>query len=140
MASLTQPSPANREGWGDGATETGLSHRPRTDMIRIEKLGKTFTTADDDVTALESIDIAIKEGEFVSIVGPSGCGKSTLLMCVAGLIEASAGSVTIGNRRVSGPFTDLRNRLPGIAAARLAHRPRQPHVPDRDARSRPKGL
>ena len=107
MASLTQPSPANREGWGDGATETGLSHRPRTDMIRIEKLGKTFTTADDDVTALESIDIAIKEGEFVSIVGPSGCGKSTLLMCVAGLIEASAGSVTIGNRRVSGPFTDL---------------------------------
>ena len=77
------------------------------DMIRIEKLGKTFTTADGAVTALENIDIAIKEGEFVSIVGPSGCGKSTLLMCIAGLIEASVGSVTVASRRVSGPFTEL---------------------------------
>jgi NitT/TauT family transport system ATP-binding protein len=40
-------------------------------------------------------------------VGPSGCGKSTLLMCVAGLIEASAGSITLGRTRVSGPFTHI---------------------------------
>jgi NitT/TauT family transport system ATP-binding protein len=76
-------------------------------MIRIGKLGKTFTTADGVVTALENIDVTIEAGEFVSIVGPSGCGKSTLLMCVAGLIAPSAGSVDIGNRPVSGPFTDL---------------------------------
>ena len=74
-------------------------------MIRIENLSKTFATADGVVSALENIKLAIKEGEFVSIVGPSGCGKSTLLMCVAGLIEASSGSVTVGNTRVSGPFT-----------------------------------
>ena len=76
-------------------------------MIRIENLSKTFATADGVVSALENINLAIKEGEFVSIVGPSGCGKSTLLMCVAGLIEASSGSVTVGNTRVSGPFTQL---------------------------------
>jgi NitT/TauT family transport system ATP-binding protein len=76
-------------------------------MIRIENLGKTFATADGDVTALENIDVTIADGEFVSIVGPSGCGKSTLMMCVAGLIEATAGSVTIGGTRVSGPFTQI---------------------------------
>jgi len=76
-------------------------------MIRIKNLGKTFTTADGIVIALENIDIAIEEGQFVSIVGPSGCGKSTLLMCVAGLIEASAGSVTVASTRVTGPFTQV---------------------------------
>jgi NitT/TauT family transport system ATP-binding protein len=76
-------------------------------MIRIENLGKTFATADGDIAALENIDVAIADGELVSIVGPSGCGKSTLMMCVAGLIEASTGSVTIGGTRVSGPFTQI---------------------------------
>jgi NitT/TauT family transport system ATP-binding protein len=76
-------------------------------MIRIENLGKTFGTADGEVAALENIDVAIADGEFVSIVGPSGCGKSTLMMCVAGLIEASAGSVTVNGTRVSGPFTQV---------------------------------
>ena len=75
--------------------------------IRIEKLGKTFTTADGLVPALENIDLTIDEGEFVSLVGPSGCGKSTLMMCVAGLIEASAGSVAVGMTRVCGPFTQV---------------------------------
>jgi NitT/TauT family transport system ATP-binding protein len=108
MASLIQPaSRAGGEGWSGGATENGARHQARSEMIRIEKLGKTFTTADGIVTALENIDIRIEAGEFVSIVGPSGCGKSTLLMCVAGLIAPSAGSVEIGTRPVSGPFTNL---------------------------------
>jgi NitT/TauT family transport system ATP-binding protein len=89
------------------ATENVARHRPRLDMIRIEQLSKSFATADGSVSALDNLDIAIGEGEFVSIVGPSGCGKSTLLMCIAGLIEPSHGSVTVGGRRVSGPFTDL---------------------------------
>ncbi len=76
-------------------------------MIRIENLGKTFTTADGVVPALENIEVTIEDGEFVSIVGPSGCGKSTLMMCIAGLLEASAGSVTVGSTRVSGPFTQV---------------------------------
>jgi len=79
----------------------------RTAMIRIENLGKTFTTADGAVTALESVDLAIEQGQFVSIVGPSGCGKSTLLMCLAGLIEPSKGSITVGSTRIAGPFTQV---------------------------------
>ena len=76
-------------------------------MIRIENISKTFATADGAVAALENVSLAINKGEFVSIVGPSGCGKSTLLMCVAGLIEASKGSITVGNTLVSGPFTQI---------------------------------
>jgi NitT/TauT family transport system ATP-binding protein len=92
---------------GAASTHGGGRLQPPTAMIRIENLGKTFMTADGAVIALENIDIAIEEGQFVSIVGPSGCGKSTLLMCVAGLIEASAGSVTVANTRVTGPFTQV---------------------------------
>jgi NitT/TauT family transport system ATP-binding protein len=108
MASLMEPASSGiGEVWRGSATTNVMPHQSRTEMIRIGKLGKTFTTADGVVTALENIDVTIEAGEFVSIVGPSGCGKSTLLMCVAGLIAPSAGSVDIGNRQVSGPFTDL---------------------------------
>jgi NitT/TauT family transport system ATP-binding protein len=100
-------SSGSGEVWRGSATTNVTPQQTRTEMIRIGKLGKTFTTADGVVTALENIDVTIEAGEFVSIVGPSGCGKSTLLMCVAGLIAPSAGSVDIGNRPVSGPFTDL---------------------------------
>ena len=44
---------------------------------------------------LESIDINISPGEFVSIIGPSGCGKSTLLKLVAGLEPVSSGEVCV---------------------------------------------
>jgi NitT/TauT family transport system ATP-binding protein len=57
--------------------------------------------------ALDAVDLAIHEGEFLAIVGPSGCGKSTLLRIIAGLHPASAGEVLVGDRRVAGPQTDL---------------------------------
>ena len=48
------------------------------------------------VTALQDINLTIKDGEFVSLVGPSGCGKSTLLKVVSDLMAPTRGSVTIG--------------------------------------------
>ena len=107
MESLGHPSLILEKDCRDEAADSLARRRSRPDMIRIEQLGKVFATADGSVTALDNLDIAIREGEFVSIVGPSGCGKSTLLMCVAGLIEPSHGSITVAGRRVSGPFTDL---------------------------------
>src|SRR5690606_31353707 len=59
--------------------------------------------------AIESVDLAIADGEFVVIVGPSGCGKSTLLRCVAGLETLSGGSVHIGERDVGGLEPGERN-------------------------------
>ncbi|MDR3357153.1 MAG: ABC transporter ATP-binding protein [Spirochaetaceae bacterium] len=57
-------------------------------------------------TAVENLSLAVKKGEFVTIVGPSGCGKSTFLDILAGLSEPSNGEVYIDGRRVTGPGLD----------------------------------
>ena len=49
------------------------------------------------VQALEAIDLAVGQGEFVSLIGPSGCGKSTLLRMVADVLQPSRGRVSIGD-------------------------------------------
>ena len=51
--------------------------------------------------AVESVDLAIADGEFVVLVGPSGCGKSTTLRMIAGLEELSGGTISIGDRAVN---------------------------------------
>jgi multiple sugar transport system ATP-binding protein len=50
------------------------------------------------VHAVQNVDLAISEGEFVVLLGPSGCGKSTLLKLIAGLEELTSGEVYIGGR------------------------------------------
>lgn len=48
------------------------------------------------VEVLKDINLTVEDGEFVVFVGPSGCGKSTLLRVIAGLEDATSGTVTIG--------------------------------------------
>ena len=55
----------------------------------------------DGTTAVNHLDLAIGDGEFVVLVGPSGCGKTTALRMVAGLEEISEGVMTIGDRVVN---------------------------------------
>ena len=66
--------------------------------ITLEAVGKTYAGG---VTAVHSIDLAIKDGEFLVLVGPSGCGKSTLLRMVAGLETVTDGTIAIGERVVN---------------------------------------
>lgn len=54
------------------------------------------------LTILDGVDLAIGEGEFVSIVGTSGCGKSTLLNLASGLLKPAGGSVSVFGDRLSG--------------------------------------
>ena len=75
--------------------------------IEIRGVGKTYHSARGSLRALEPLDLAIAEQQFVSLVGPSGCGKSTLLMIVAGLLAPSEGEVRIQSARVAGPYTNL---------------------------------
>jgi NitT/TauT family transport system ATP-binding protein len=56
--------------------------------------------------ALEAVDLEIRRGEFLALVGPSGCGKSSFMDIVAGLTSASAGSVLIDGKPVTGPGLD----------------------------------
>ena len=56
--------------------------------------------------ALEPIDLAVADNDFISILGPSGCGKSTLLRIVAGLEAPSTGRVLVDGRAVASPGPD----------------------------------
>ena len=61
-----------------------------------------------DLQVIKGIDLFIEDGEFVVFVGPSGCGKSTLLRIIAGLEDASGGSVTINDTDVTGKLPSER--------------------------------
>jgi multiple sugar transport system ATP-binding protein len=61
------------------------------------------------VTALDSLDLDIAAGEFVSLLGPSGSGKSTTLNILSGLQDADAGTVLIGDRDVTQLSPDKRD-------------------------------
>ena len=74
--------------------------------VDIENLGKIFTKESDEsrsVVALESINLQIKDKEFVCLVGPSGCGKTTLLRIIAGLDFPTSGSFSLDGKPVEGP-------------------------------------
>ena len=74
--------------------------------VRIEGVSKTFFSSRKIVEALLPVDLAVTTGEFVCLLGPSGCGKSTLLSIIAGLEEASGGTVWANRKKVNGPGTD----------------------------------
>ena len=63
-------------------------------MIKIDNLSKIFRTEEVETTALNGVNMEVKEGDFVAIMGPSGCGKSTLLN-ILGLLDNPI-VVTIG--------------------------------------------
>ncbi len=74
--------------------------------IDIRGVRKLFGPEQGGTLAIESLDLDVEQGEFVSVVGPSGCGKSTLLRIIAGLTSASAGSVSVFGKPVRGPLTE----------------------------------
>ncbi len=87
-------------------------------MIRLENVEKVYRTSRIETVALSGINIAVGEGEFVSVMGPSGCGKSTLLNIVGLLDVPTQGTVQINGAPVSS-FADrhlaaLRNKAIGF--------------------------
>ena len=54
--------------------------------------------ADQEVRAVQGIDLQVERGEFVSVIGPSGCGKSTLLRLIGDLTPPSAGTVSVNGK------------------------------------------
>jgi NitT/TauT family transport system ATP-binding protein len=65
-------------------------------VVEIKDLTKRF----GDTAALQEIDLAIDEREFVSLIGPSGCGKSTLLRVIGDLIQPTTGTATVNGKPV----------------------------------------
>ncbi|MFL0196755.1 ABC transporter ATP-binding protein [Clostridium sp. WILCCON 0269] len=60
----------------------------------------------DEFLALDSLNLKIKQGEFITIVGPSGCGKSTFLDVLAGLSKPTSGEIYIDDKLITGPDLD----------------------------------
>jgi NitT/TauT family transport system ATP-binding protein len=56
--------------------------------------------------ALENVNLAVEEGEFVTIVGPSGCGKTTFINIADGLLKPTGGKIVLDGKEVKGPGTD----------------------------------
>jgi len=61
------------------------------DIVKINKLTKKF----GDFTAVDNVDLAIKEGEIYALLGPNGAGKSTIINMICGLITSTKGSIEI---------------------------------------------
>lgn len=73
-------------------------------MIEIKGVTKRFVPRTGDVVhALDSVDLGVRENEFLTLLGPSGCGKTTLLRTIAGLETADSGTVMVEGKVVSGP-------------------------------------
>jgi NitT/TauT family transport system ATP-binding protein len=74
--------------------------------IIAERVVKRFGEGSAAVTALDGLDLAVADGQFVCILGPSGCGKSTLLFILAGLEKATSGRIAVDGRAVTEPGRD----------------------------------
>jgi NitT/TauT family transport system ATP-binding protein len=73
-------------------------------LVAIRGVSQRFGVDGATVTALDTIDLEIPDGQFVAVVGPSGCGKSTLLSLVAGLRLPSSGTVLCDGEPITGPM------------------------------------
>jgi len=74
---------------------------PKTSLISVSALSKTFGANENIVRALHDVNLNIEAGEMVVFFGPSGSGKSTLLNILAGLEEPSSGQVVIDGQHLS---------------------------------------
>jgi putative ABC transport system ATP-binding protein len=77
------------------AVEKRLSTPVARTAVCCRGLTKEFGTGAARVRALRGIDLQVRLGELTLLVGPSGCGKTTLISIIAGLLEPTAGTVTV---------------------------------------------
>ena len=87
-------------------------------IINLKDINKVYRTKTVETQALENVNLAVEEGEFLSIMGPSGCGKSTLLNIMGLLDTPTSGTVELVGTNVQGlsdkALAALRNQTLGF--------------------------
>lgn len=83
-----------------------MAREERNIKVKIDNVRKVFNTRNGEMVALNGVSLDIMENEFICVVGPSGCGKSTLLNIIAGLSEATSGTVYCDGKEVTGTGTE----------------------------------
>ena len=79
-------------------------------VIRTYGLRKTYVMGDQEIHAVNGVDMEIRYGEYVALMGPSGSGKTTLLNLLGGLDRPTEGAITVGG-----------NRIDRMSGGKLAH-------------------
>ncbi len=77
----------------------------RNGLIELRGIVKRF----DDETILKSLDLSIKDGEFVTLLGPSGCGKTTTLRIIAGFETPDEGEILFAGKKINSVPPNKRN-------------------------------
>lgn len=87
-------------------------------MIRISNMSKIYKMGDNEVKALDDINLHIKPKEFVAIIGPSGSGKSTLMNMIGCLDVPTTGTYILDGKKVDGlrddELAEIRNKSIGF--------------------------
>ncbi|MFI5011407.1 MAG: ABC transporter ATP-binding protein [Hyphomicrobiales bacterium] len=77
-----------------------------SDFVVLDNVCVRYGKDANAVQALDHASLSFERGDFICIVGPSGCGKTTLLQTLAGFLEPSSGTVSVGGAQVRGPSPD----------------------------------
>ena len=84
-----------------------MSAQSNSASIEGRGITKSFPTKTGKFIAVDTLDIKIEKGEFVSLIGPSGCGKSTFMLIAAGLAPQTTGELLVGDVPLTKPLTDV---------------------------------
>ncbi len=91
-----------------GELPEGASAPAGAPIGRLAYVKKVFSSPNaDDLIAVEDVSFEFEKGELITLLGPSGCGKTTVLKMIGGLIERTAGAITIAGSEVNGPYSDV---------------------------------
>src|SRR5262245_33629582 len=87
-----------------------------TAVIRIEGLSKTYASG---FTALKDINLEISQGEIFALLGPNGAGKTTLIGCICGIVNPTAGKITVDGKDIVADYRAVRAMI-GLVPQELA--------------------
>src|ERR1700757_4092328 len=70
-------------------------------LVSLNNVGKRYQRGKQSVEVLHGVNLAIEQGEFLTLMGPSGSGKTTLLNLIAGLDQPTRGTIIVDEQRIS---------------------------------------